>query len=366
VDCWYLEARNLDIFDVGYGIYQSTTTTGTLLCRKSRLRDIDYRGIQIPSSSGGVTVKTTTIRGANDGIYVGYQTSAVVDSCEFRANDIGVSMVLSSGTSIKHCDVDSNSTSGIFLVAYSHATMELDTVAHSPVGIYCYTSNPSIQTSRVLTNTVGLKCESNADPVVRTTRLQGGGTGVLALTGSSPDLGVAAGGTCGSGSQEGLNSIQNNSSYDVSNLDSGEWVNAQCDWWGGTPQASKFYGNVLYTPYRSNDPNPAGEMEDPGPDDLPPRLPTSYALHPNRPNPFNPVTTIGFDVPAPGGHVELVIYDVAGRVVRVLVSTRQTPGEHTATWEGQDERGNRVASGVYFVRMTASSFTRTRKLVLLK
>lgn len=363
-----LELKNLDVYDAAYGLHQSTaTSTGTLVCRKTSFRDIDYRGIDVPSSSAGITIKQTTIRGATDGIFLAYQTSAAVDSCELRANDIGVAMLLSSGTSIKHCDVDSNATSGIYLVAYTHATMEFDTVAHSPVGVYCYTSNPSIQTSRLLSNTTGLKCESNADPIVRTTRIQSGVTGVLALDGSAPDLGVATGGICGSGGQEGLNSIQSNSSYNVSNLDAGETVNAQCNWWGGTPSGSKFYGNVIYSPYKSTDPNPAGFIDEPEPGDQPPpRVPTAYALHANRPNPFNPATTIGYDVPAPGGRVDVAIYDVSGRLVRVLVAGHRAPGTHSATWEGQDDRDTRVASGVYFVRMTSGSFAQTRKLVLLK
>lgn len=269
---------------------------------------------------------------------------------------------------MRRSDVDSNATTGVYLVSNTHTVMELDTIGHSAVGVYCHTSsNPSIQTSRLLSNSTGLKCESNSDPLVRTTRIQSGVTGVLALTGSAPDLGVATGGTCGSGAQEGLNSIQNNSSYDVANLDAGETIYAQCNWWGGTPQPSKFYGNVVYTPYRSSDPNPAGSIVDPGPGDKPPpRVPTEYALHANRPNPFNPVTTIGYDVPAPGGRVDLAVYDVSGRLVRVLVASHLTPGTYSAVWEGHDERNTPVASGVYFVRMAAGSFAHTRKLVLLK
>lgn len=362
-----LDLKNLDIYDAAYGLYQSTSTsTGTLACRALSLRDIDYRGIDVPSASSGVTIKQTTVRDATDAVFLAYQTSAVVDSCEFRANDIGVLMLLSSGTSLKHCDVDSNATAGIYLVAYTHTTMELDTIAHSPIGVYSYASNPSLQTSRLLSNSVGLKCESNASPTVRTTRIQFGTTGILALDGSAPDLGTAPDDTCGS-IDAGDNSISNNSSYHVANFDAGETVYAQCNWWNGTPSPSKFYGNVVYTPYVSSDPNPAS-MERPGPGDQPPapRIPANYALHPNRPNPFNPVTVIGYDVPAPGGRVNLVVYDVNGRLVRVLVASHRSPGTYAETWEGRNEQGSSVASGVYFVRMTAGSFSHTRKVVLLK
>jgi len=94
--------------------------------------------------------------------------------------------------------------------------------------------------------------------------------------------------------------------------------------------------------------------------------PRSFALHQNSPNPFNPVTTIRYDVPATGGDISLVVYDVAGRTVRTLVDGPQVPGERTATWDGTDENGARVASGVYYCRMVAPGYERTAKLTLLK
>ncbi|MBD3348870.1 MAG: T9SS type A sorting domain-containing protein, partial [Candidatus Eisenbacteria bacterium] len=80
----------------------------------------------------------------------------------------------------------------------------------------------------------------------------------------------------------------------------------------------------------------------------------------NVPNPFNPVTVIGYAVAQPT-HVTLVVYDVTGREVTRLVDREVAPGRYKATF---DARG--LASGVYFARMTAGGFTETRKLVLLK
>ncbi len=97
-----------------------------------------------------------------------------------------------------------------------------------------------------------------------------------------------------------------------------------------------------------------------------PVAPESFALHPNVPNPFNPATTIHYDVPAGGGNVTLHIYDVAGRLVRTLVDDSQTAGQKTIGWNGTNNTGTRVASGVYFYRMKAPGFTQTRKMVLLQ
>jgi flagellar hook assembly protein FlgD len=84
------------------------------------------------------------------------------------------------------------------------------------------------------------------------------------------------------------------------------------------------------------------------------------------PNPFNPTTVIQYDVPETGAQVTLMIYDVAGRMVRTLVDGWKDAGTKHVTWNGDDDSGGRVASGVYFYRMTALGFEMTKKMVLLQ
>jgi hypothetical protein len=72
------------------------------------------------------------------------------------------------------------------------------------------------------------------------------------------------------------------------------------------------------------------------------------------PNPFNPRTTLAFELPAPAW-VRMAIYDVRGRLVRVLVDESLTSGSHVATWDGRDRRGGDVASGTYFARIDAGA-----------
>ena len=95
-------------------------------------------------------------------------------------------------------------------------------------------------------------------------------------------------------------------------------------------------------------------------------VPATFALHANVPNPFNPVTTIAYDVPAGGANVSLAIYDVTGRLVRVLVDEHRAAGTWSVEWNGEDDRGQHVSSGVYFYRMRAGAFADTKKMVLLK
>ena len=81
---------------------------------------------------------------------------------------------------------------------------------------------------------------------------------------------------------------------------------------------------------------------------------------------INPSTTIAFEVPDGGTHVSLEIYDVSGRLVRTLVDGYEPAGTRTAIWDGRDDAGQPVASGIYFSRMTAPEFSETTKMMLLK
>ncbi|MCG3118128.1 MAG: hypothetical protein ALAOOOJD_00267 [bacterium] len=92
---------------------------------------------------------------------------------------------------------------------------------------------------------------------------------------------------------------------------------------------------------------------------------TSYELAQNYPNPFNPTTTINFALPE-AGEVTLAIYNIYGQLVRQLVAGQMTAGRHSVMWNGKNERGQQVASGMYLYVLKAGEFTAHRKLVLMK
>jgi hypothetical protein len=101
---------------------------------------------------------------------------------------------------------------------------------------------------------------------------------------------------------------------------------------------------------------------------VPEALPTTFWLGPAVPNPFNATTEIHYWVPSEprGCRVELVIHDASGRRVCTLVDCEVPPGVHAAAWNGRDDRGAAVASGVYFYSMQAGDYSSKRKMVLLK
>jgi hypothetical protein len=94
-------------------------------------------------------------------------------------------------------------------------------------------------------------------------------------------------------------------------------------------------------------------------------LPTAFALYPASPNPFNPETTISYDLPSEL-RVSLSIYSATGQLVRTLVSKVQSAGAYHVKWDGRDEAGTAAASGVYFSRLQAGVFEQTGSMLLLK
>lgn len=101
------------------------------------------------------------------------------------------------------------------------------------------------------------------------------------------------------------------------------------------------------------------------PVDAPSPLPTAIQLEANQPNPFNPGTSIRFAL-ARSEWARLYVVDARGRIVRILVEETLSSGTHLRSWDGRDERGERVASGVYRYRLETATRAQTRGMVLLK
>ena len=93
--------------------------------------------------------------------------------------------------------------------------------------------------------------------------------------------------------------------------------------------------------------------------------PSRFVLRQNVPNPFNPVTTIRFEIPREAA-VQLAVFDVRGRRVTTLHQGPIQAGYHDATWEGRDDQGRAVASGMYVVRLTGPGFSDARKMLLAR
>jgi C1A family cysteine protease len=158
------------------------------------------------------------------------------------------------------------------------------------------------------------------------------------------------------------NDFVNRGAYHVFNL-SANAVGAEYNWWDDVcPDVAWFYGPIDYTPWTDEShtgvyydcTDVAGEIGG-----------KAYASE-NFPNPFNPLTSIRYTVPSPGGEVRLTVYDLRGRRVRTLVDEWKGGGDYLAIWRGLDDAGREQSSGVYFYRMEIGDYQVERKMVLLK
>ncbi|MBU4445300.1 MAG: T9SS type A sorting domain-containing protein [Candidatus Marinimicrobia bacterium] len=120
--------------------------------------------------------------------------------------------------------------------------------------------------------------------------------------------------------------------------------------------------------YKLEDVDYSGNTELHGPESATPMkkaAPKEFRLYPNYPNPFNPVTTISYDLPD-DGLVELTVYNMRGEKVATLMQGKQEAGSYRLNWDGTDRNGEMVASGIYFLRIASGSYCRTSKMVFIR
>lgn len=95
------------------------------------------------------------------------------------------------------------------------------------------------------------------------------------------------------------------------------------------------------------------------------QIPDSYKLYNNYPNPFNPLTTIKYDIQK-SGRVVIEIYNLLGQKIKTLVNEEKVAGSYTTTWNGSTDKGLHAASGIYFYRIRTENFSNTKKMILMR
>jgi flagellar hook assembly protein FlgD len=94
-------------------------------------------------------------------------------------------------------------------------------------------------------------------------------------------------------------------------------------------------------------------------------IPEGFKVHSPYPNPFNPSTAIRYELPN-NSHVEVVVYDILGRKVKIIEDSYTSAGVHEVVWNGIDNNGEEVSSGVYLFKVKAGEFIKQGKMVLVR
>jgi len=240
------------------------------------------------------------------------RSDLAIEDCVFRGTDAGALFADGSSPTISNCAFDSN-TEGVVVADssrpfFSGCTFEGNAVAH-------------------------VRCDGGPGPVL-------------------------------GGSLEDANDFLDLPLFMIWNTGTAE-IEAEYNYWGDQcVLAEWFVGAVDWSPWTDETHTEAytecwvNVDED--------ALPTVHALSQGFPNPFNPRTLILYDVPAPGGRVAVRVYSAGGKRVRTLVDRDVAPGRHAIEWDGTDDLGKDVASGVYFSVMEARHLRAQSKLVLLR
>ncbi|MBS3946137.1 MAG: T9SS type A sorting domain-containing protein [Melioribacter sp.] len=112
--------------------------------------------------------------------------------------------------------------------------------------------------------------------------------------------------------------------------------------------------------------NPGDPLSKPNPTSITEEVITNrYVLYNNYPNPFNPSTTIAFEIPK-SEFVSLQIFSINGELIKTILQESLNAGRYEKSWNGEDEYGNQVVSGIYFYRIKAGHFENSRRMILLK
>ena len=150
-------------------------------------------------------------------------------------------------------------------------------------------------------------------------------------------------------------------------------IDATGNWWGVTDSTaiedmifhnldSSLFPVVDYVPFSESriDTSSVGIADNP--ENM---LPDGFALNQNYPNPFNPETVIEFSLPGRCS-VSLIVYNLLGRQVKKLVEGELSAGNHTISWDGTDNSGSEVSTGIYLYRLQTTDYVESRKMILMK
>lgn len=294
------------------------------------------------------------------GIYATH-LEGVIDSNDFWGNDIyGIYLVDDSGLQdsllITRNDIRASSNSLYGISCYSQGNLRIDEneiEGFCQGGIYLDNSSPILHGNYLLGNKYGVVYANySGGNQNHNNSIMESEIGILNMKYCETEWGNAG------HLEDGLNSFIGIGTYYINNQSSTTLI-AENNFWGtSSPKLSKFKGSVDWEPFLKSNPNPKSTGTLP--------IPDSYELLQNYPNPFNSETIIRFNMPEPG-MVKIQLYNILGQRIASLTDSEYPAGYHSLIWDGKDDRGKTVASGIYLYSIEVKNVYREiKKLTLVR
>ncbi|MBK7049167.1 MAG: right-handed parallel beta-helix repeat-containing protein [bacterium] len=374
--------------EIGYADIGVDVFGADILVEDSTIHHCSNRALDFSTANGSV-LRCTIRDNQTRTITATLTSSPLIEGCLFENNNIqntspypyiNVGLQGVNSPIIRGCHIIGSGhhmSGGISIWAASSATIDNNTIEGCGYGILCYSTgaNPVIRSNRIWDNTIhpdqvnwgfGVACNGNNAPILTGNRIYGHWYGVAAINGGRPNLGNQDN---GSDEDDGGNFIVlnalNGQSYGFYNNTPFPQM-AQGNFWGYASAGADVEPHI----YHQVD-DPALGLVDfayhiptitAAPDPTPSVMLGRGSVYPN---PFNPQTTIRFQLPT-AGRAQLQIFDLAGRLVRTLVDDNLDAGGHEAVWDGRDAAGRDVGSGSYLARLECGGKVETARLGLVR
>ncbi|MCU0639546.1 MAG: S8 family serine peptidase, partial [Candidatus Krumholzibacteria bacterium] len=339
--------------------YHGIKSTEKITVDKTTIADCEVHGLFLMGSgaTGSRISNSTFCDNGSAGIMSSFCDSVAIDTCDINNNYYGIYYSSSEIAKAKKCELIDNSCDGIRVSNSDPCDIEWCFIENNGQnGVYYSQSSGEIQNSKIWRNDInGVLCSgSQSDPIIGHSKIEQNFVGIKSINGACPILGQYWMG--------GDNSIYNQQWYVYGSTS--YTIMAENNWWGTgpgeTPNPAKFRGLVDHTPWLTSDPviylMPQRQS-----------MAKVFSMRQNYPNPVGVAgtTAIRYDIPDDNEKVSLKIYDVAGRRIKTLVDKNHSAGSFTVLWDGRNDHGSRVASGIYFCRLTMGKEIVTKKIVLL-
>ncbi|MBI3872301.1 MAG: T9SS type A sorting domain-containing protein, partial [candidate division Zixibacteria bacterium] len=384
--------RGFQVRDAYKGITLSNGSLATSL-RGIRVENSSLAGIWVSSSLASLNHDTVVGITPGYGIYLD-QADPEVDSCVVDSCESGIYSFESSGM-LRGNHIDGRGMYGIYVSSGGSYNDTLRVVRDSVSGYFTgahlfagYKGHCRIDSSDFVAirdtayqSLRGVYASQDAGIKMRNSKIiDYGGVGFFSYK-SKADLGktkqnnslpyedpgnnsiYSAGTTYPCDPCRGCLCVDFGSVLHLADLYSTDTIRAENNWWGTTtPSSALFSGPIDYTPWLTS--NPLPKVAPPIGQERAEARNVSL-LTQNYPNPFNPSTRIGFEL-ASTQNVQVRVFNILGQVVKVLVDQELPAGKHDVSWDGTDDHGSPVASGIYLCRLVAGGAAESKKMVLLR